>query len=108
MEIGQKLLTKYLSIIGDSSFLVNFKDTWKNDFYQDYLLLEKGTDYHLISSQLDTLASRHNGKDRESSYRLQKFTDAYLHSDGIIAGNEPKGSYSNILIFLLRNWNTKS
>src|SRR5664279_1910588 len=28
MEIGHKLITKYLSIIGDSSFLVNFSDTW--------------------------------------------------------------------------------
>ena len=101
VEIGHKLVTKYLFIMGDSSSVVNYIDSWKNDFYKNFLLLEKEKDYHLISSQVDSMALRHNGGDRESSYHLQKFTDAYLHSDEIIGGNEPKGSFSNVLIFLL-------
>jgi putative ABC transport system permease protein len=101
METGHSLLTRYLTIIGDSSYINNFTDDWKGDFFSNYLLLQEGADHMHIASELDSLSKKHLGNDKENRYYLQKLTDAYLHSDEIVAGNEPHGSFSNVLIFLL-------
>ena len=76
----------------------NVETSWRSNFWQTWMLLDKNADFALLDEQFSALEKKAFGEEVRNNFSVQNLPDVYLGSQEINSG-APKGSKKNIRIF---------